>query len=182
HLPSRSLDGARRPHPVAPRGIADPHRPGGTLVMTEPLTALSPTPPPQLLELLGRASGSVLMLGHVHPDADVLGTLFGLGLALERAGWTVTFAGPHPVPAVLEFLPGADRWQVWSRAPQTFDVLVLTDCPNHERPEGLLAAGRPESVIVNIDHHPDNRRYGAANWIDAGAAATGEMVFDLLRS
>jgi len=27
------------------------------------------------------------MLGHVHPDADVLGTLLALGLALEARGW-----------------------------------------------------------------------------------------------
>jgi phosphoesterase RecJ-like protein len=33
---------------------------------------------------------------------------------------------------------------------------------------------------VNIDHHPDNRRYGHVNWIDVTAAATGEMVYELL--
>ncbi len=123
------------------------------------------------------------MLGHVHPDGDVLGTLFGLGLALGAAGWPVTFAGPHPVPDALDFLPGAERWEVWDRAPRTFDVLVLTDCPNDERTEGLLAAARaPESHVLNIDHHPDNRLYGTVNWIDSGAAATGEMVFDLIQA
>src|SRR5262245_6371519 len=121
------------------------------------------------------------MLGHVHPDGDVLGTLLGLGLALEAAGWPVTFAGPHPVPEVLGFLPGADRWQVWAEAPETFDVLVLTDCPNDQRTEGLLVgARRPDSQVLNIDHHPDNRRYGTINWIDPSAAATGEMVFALI--
>ena len=57
----------------------------------------------------GRPAGEALLLGHVHPDGDVLGTLLGLGLALEAAGWRVTFAGPHPVPDVLVFLPGSDR-------------------------------------------------------------------------
>ena len=33
---------------------------------------------------------------------------------------------------------------------------------------------------MNIDHHPDNRRYGTVNWVDPSAAATGEMVYDLL--
>jgi phosphoesterase RecJ-like protein len=123
------------------------------------------------------------MLGHVHPDGDVLGTLLGLGLALEGAGWPVTFAGPHPVPEMLSFLAGAERWQVWERAPRTFDLLVLTDCPNDERTEGLLNGARgPDSRVFNIDHHPDNRLYGTVNWIDSGAAATGEMVFDLIRA
>jgi bifunctional oligoribonuclease and PAP phosphatase NrnA len=143
----------------------------------------SVTPPSELIETLTKPSGTVLCLGHVHPDGDVLGTLFGLGLALGAAGARVTFAGPHPVPEVLSFLPGADRWQVWKVAPETFDVIVMTDCPNPDRSEGLVQGARgPQSRVLNIDHHPDNRRYGTINWIDPSAAATGEMVFDLVRA
>jgi bifunctional oligoribonuclease and PAP phosphatase NrnA len=142
----------------------------------------SVTPPPRLLEILSEPSGKVLCLGHVHPDGDVLGTLFGLGLALGAAGASVIFAGPHPVPDPLSFLPGADRWQVWKSAPETFDIIVMTDCPNSGRSEGLLEGARgPQSRVLNIDHHPDNRRYGTVDWIDPSAAATGEMVFDLVR-
>ncbi len=144
-------------------------------------TILSVEPPAVLLEALRRPQGSALMLGHVHPDGDVLGTLFGLGLAMEAAGWSVTYAGPDPVPDVLDFIPGRDRWQVWRTAPRRFDTVVLTDCPNDGRTEGLLAAVRgPESRVLNIDHHPDNRRYGTINWIDSSAAATGEMIHDLI--
>jgi phosphoesterase RecJ-like protein len=143
----------------------------------------SVTPPSELLETLTKPSGTVLCLGHVHPDGDVLGTLFGLGLALGAAGARVTFAGPHPVPESLSFLPGADRWQVWKVAPETLDVIVMTDCPNPDRSEGLMQAARgPQSGVLNIDHHPDNRRYGTINWIDPSAAATGEMIFDLVRA
>ena len=150
--------------------------------MGAPATGFSSTPPAQLLDVLARPAGSALMLGHIHPDGDLLGTLFGLGLALEAAGWSVTFAGPHPVPASLAFLPGADRWHVWKQAPGPFEVLVLTDCPNDERTEGLLIGARaPGSDVLNVDHHPDNQRYGTVNWIDPASAATGEMVFDLLQ-
>ena len=144
---------------------------------------ISTTPPRRVLDILSAPSGSALMLGHVHPDGDVLGTLLALGLSLEASGWTVTCGGPHPVPDVLSFLPGAARWRVWSAAPRVFDVIVLTDCPNPDRTEGLLDAARgPSSHVLNIDHHPDNRRYGTENWIDPAAAATGEMVFDLIRA
>jgi len=139
------------------------------------------TPPGELLEALRKPSGTILCLGHVHPDGDVLGTLLGLGLALSAAGASVTFAGPHPVPEVLAFLPGSDRWQVWKTAPGSFDIIVMTDCPNPDRSEGLLEGARgPRSRVLNIDHHPDNRRYGSIDWIDPSAAATGEMIFDLL--
>ncbi len=151
--------------------------------MSEPGMVVSPTPPRQLLDILSRPGGQGLMLGHVHPDGDVLGTLLGLGSSLEAEGWSLTYAGPHPVPEVLAFLPGAGRWQVWSVPPRAFDVIVLTDCPSDERTEGLLGAARGASTqVLNIDHHPDNRGYGTVNWIDPSAAATGEMVFDLIRA
>jgi bifunctional oligoribonuclease and PAP phosphatase NrnA len=141
------------------------------------------TPPPTLVEALGAGAGELLLLGHVHPDADVLGTLFAAALALEPAGWEVTLAGPHPVPEPLRFLPGADRYRVWRTAPRKFPLVLMTDCPNPGRAEGLLEASRqPGGQVFNIDHHPDNQRYGTVNWIDSAAAATGEMIFDLLRA
>jgi bifunctional oligoribonuclease and PAP phosphatase NrnA len=128
-----------------------------------------------------RAPGRALMLGHVHPDADVLGTLLALGLALEARGWSVVYGGPHPAPAALGFLPGVERYQVLKAVEGPFDVAVLTDCPNPARTEGLIDQARAAApVVVNIDHHPDNRRYGHVNWIDTAAAATGEMVYRLL--
>lgn len=128
-----------------------------------------------------RAAGRALMLGHVHPDADVLGTLLAIGEALRGRGWSVVVGGPHPAPGALSFLPGVEGYQVLERLDGAFDVVVLTDCPNPDRTEGLIDdAKRASAAIVNIDHHPDNRRYGSVNWIDAEAAATGEMVFRLL--
>jgi phosphoesterase RecJ-like protein len=125
--------------------------------------------------------GRALMLGHVHPDADVLGTLLALGLALEARGWTVKYGGPHPAPGVLDFLPGVERYRVIHALEGRFDVAVLTDCPNPERTEGLIDRARAASTaVVNIDHHPDNRRYGTINWVEPTAAATGEMVYRLL--
>jgi phosphoesterase RecJ-like protein len=151
--------------------------------MTSADAAAGPGVPAALIESLGGRAGEVLLLGHVHPDADVLGTLLALGLALEPAGWAVTLAGPHPVPEPLRFLPGADRYQVWTRTPRRFPVVVMTDCPNPSRAEGLLEAARAEhGQVLNIDHHPDNQRYGTINWVDTAAGATGEMVFELLRA
>jgi phosphoesterase RecJ-like protein len=121
------------------------------------------------------------MLGHVHPDADVLGTLAALGLALAARGWSVRYGGPHPVPEFLGFLPGLEQYRRLERVEGPLDVVVLTDCPNPDRTEGLLEAARPTGArVVNIDHHHDNRRYGDVNWVEPEAAATGEMIYALL--
>ncbi len=149
--------------------------------MSVPVEPAGAPPPAEVLAPFRAARGRALMLGHVHPDADVLGTLLALGLALEARGWNVTYGGPHPVPAVLEFLPGAERYQRLGALEGRFDVAVLTDCPNPQRTEGLIDhARRATGMILNIDHHPDNRHYGDVNWIDTSAAATGEMVYEVL--
>ena len=138
-------------------------------------------PPADLLALLAGRPGRALMLGHVHPDADVLGTLLATGLALEKMGWTVVYGGPHPAPASLGFLPGVARYGRLPRVEGRFDVTLLTDCPNPTRTEGLIDQARAATrTLVNIDHHPDNRRYGDINWVESRAAATGEMVYELL--
>jgi len=145
-----------------------------------PIEHTSPVPSAAVLEPFAHG-GRALMLGHVHPDADVLGTLLALGLALEARGSRVVYGGPHPAPALLGFLPGVDRYRTLERLDGRFDVVVLTDCPNPQRTEGLIDQARAAGqVVVNIDHHPDNRRYGHVNWIDVTAAATGEMVYELL--
>lgn len=137
-----------------------------------------PSVPPEVVAPLEARTARALMLGHVHPDGDVLGTLLGLGLALGDRGWDVTFGGPHGVPEVLGFLPGSDRYRRLERVEDPFDVVVLTDCPNPDRTEGLLEQARGHAgTVLNIDHHPDNRRYGDVNWVDPAAAATGEMIY-----
>ena len=149
--------------------------------MSAPIEHTGPVPSAAVLEPFSRGGGRALMLGHVHPDADVLGTLLALGLALEARDWSVVYGGPHPAPDLLAFLPGVDRYRRLESLEGPFDVVVLTDCPNPQRTEGLIdQAKRAGKVVVNIDHHPDNRRYGHVNWVDVTAAATGEMVYELL--
>jgi len=149
--------------------------------MSGPVEHAGAEPSPAVLAPFERRAGRALMLGHVHPDADVLGTLLALGLALEDRGWQVAYGGPHPAPAPLGFLPGIERYRRLTAIEGAFDVAVLTDCPNPQRTEGLIdQARRAAAVVVNVDHHPDNRRYGHVNWIDVTASATGEMVHELL--
>ncbi|MGH7310868.1 MAG: DHH family phosphoesterase [Candidatus Rokuibacteriota bacterium] len=139
--------------------------------------------PAEVLVPFAHPPRRVLMLGHVHPDADVLGTLLALGQALVGRGWRVTWGGPDPTPEFLSFLPGIDHYTRLTRVDGPLDVVVLTDCPNPDRTEGLLGQARLAGAqIVNIDHHHDNRRYGDVNWVDPTAAAAGEMVYGLLRS
>src|SRR5205085_9854799 len=105
--------------------------------------AVTLVPPQDLLRAFRRAPGRALMLGHVHPDADVLGTLLAAGLALEKAGWSVVYGGAHPAPASLEFLPGTERYVRLATGNGRLDLALLTGCPRPSRTEGLSGPARP---------------------------------------
>ena len=138
--------------------------------------------PPEVVAAVARGR-AVLLFAHVYPDGDVLGSQLGLGLALRAAGRTVTFACAHPVSDPFHFLPGAADVQQWKTGRNGFDLVVALDCPDPARLGGLLDGARgPGATVLNIDHHGDNRRYGDVNWVDTRAAATGEMVHDLLEA
>ena len=143
----------------------------------------TPQVPAELVDLVSRPRGKTLLLGTVQPDGDLLGSQIGLGLALAHAGTPVTLAGPQSVPEVFRFLPGAALVERWEAVPGSFDLVILTDCPDPSRTGGLLEGARgPATRVVNIDHHPDNKRYGDVNWIEPEASATGEMVYDLIHA
>jgi phosphoesterase RecJ-like protein len=147
-----------------------------------PAAGLVSPVPTDLLEALA-AARKVLLLAHVYPDGDVLGSQLGLGLALRASGRAVSFACHHAVPESFLFLPGAAEVQQWKEGQGGHDVVVTLDTPDPGRVGGLLDGCRGPGVrVLNIDHHGDNRRYGDVNWIEPGAAATGEMVRDLLEA
>jgi phosphoesterase RecJ-like protein len=136
--------------------------------------------PADVLDVV-RTGRRFVLLAHLYPDGDVLGSQLALGLALRDGGRSVTFACRHAVAEPFDFLPGVGEVQQWKEGRGEHDVVVTLDTPDPARVGGLLDGLRqPGTRVLNIDHHGDNKRYGDVNWIDTSAAATGEMVYDLL--
>jgi phosphoesterase RecJ-like protein len=141
---------------------------------------MTPPVPAEVLAAIG-SGRRVALLAHLYPDGDVLGSQLGLGLALRAGGRQVTFACRHPVPEAYHFLPGAREVEQWNEGRRDFDLVITLDTPDPARTGGLLEGCRsPGTRVLNVDHHGDNRRYGDVNWVEPAAAATGELVYDLL--
>lgn len=122
------------------------------------------------------------LFSHVYPDGDCLGSMLALGLALERLGKKIYLYNAAPIPESLKFLPGVDRI-TYSLPPELPETIIFIDCAEFDRVEfnelskDQLAGKR----ILNIDHHISNDSFGTINWIDPEAAATGEMIYRLVR-
>jgi phosphoesterase RecJ-like protein len=134
---------------------------------------------PAIIDAL-KKSESVCVVGHVRPDGDCIGSQLGLGMALRDAGKSVTVWNEDPLPRKLAFL---DPGGLLSRpvAGQGFDCVVATDCASLERLGRAGECARQRKLLINIDHHASNTRYGDLNWVVAEVPSTGELVLELLK-
>ena len=126
-----------------------------------------------------RENERFVVTSHEAPDGDALGSLLGMGLALQQLGKDVVMflGGPAPLPGEYRFLE-IDRRGLERERPADFGerVLVAVDCASASRvgaEPGVVEAAR---FTVNIDHHHDNPRFGDVNLIIADASSTGEVL------
>ncbi len=124
-----------------------------------------------------------LICGHAMPDGDSVGSVLAMRLILSEIGVESIAVTPDPVPAMYDFLPGADKFVELSQAPDDFDLAVILDCTDLGR---LGSDGGPKIAkaqnVVNIDHHVSNDGFGTYCYVDEKAAATGEIIFNLAQA
>lgn len=122
----------------------------------------------------------VVVLTHVQPDADGLGSSAALIRGLRKLG-KQAWAAPQEIPASCRFL-GLETFQLPEDDKGRFDLAVTLDCPVKARLGSAAALlDRADGVLV-VDHHADSQPFGTADYFDANAAATGEMIWSLLGS
>jgi phosphoesterase RecJ-like protein len=128
-----------------------------------------------------RAHQSFLVAGHVRPDGDVLACQIALGLTLQSLGKTVEVWNPDGMSRKYSFLPHSDLVCRPPKKPRAFDVIIAVDTATHDRLGSIRERIASRKVFLNLDHHHSNTRYGEINWIEPAAAASGELVHQLLR-
>jgi len=119
---------------------------------------------------------------HENPDGDALGSLLAMTLALREMGKDATMYlfGDVPIPNEYEFMDFAGI--VRGSNPDSSDqVVVALDCANERRlgPESALLD--KAQLVVDVDHHHDNTRFGKVNLIVGHASSTGEILADVFR-
>lgn len=119
-----------------------------------------------------------LITGHLNPDGDSLACMLALGAGLEQIGKQVSLQSHDPVPHAHRWLPGADRIVVTPTLTGEHDVAILLECASIQR-AGFESV--PAPILIGIDHHPDYALPADADWVDTSAAATAELIHELLR-
>ncbi len=127
-----------------------------------------------------RESRRVCVVGHVRPDGDCIGSQLALALALRAAGKEVRAWNEDPAPSKLRFLD-PDGLLTPPHPGEVFDSVVATDVATLERLGAVEPCISQRRVLINIDHHASNTRFGDLNWINPREASTGELIFKLLK-
>jgi phosphoesterase RecJ-like protein len=121
-----------------------------------------------------------LVVTHENPDGDALGSLLAATLALRQLGKDAVMylPGRTPLPSEYGFMPLEDLVR---EPPEDASerVLFAVDCAKAERIGDDAAVSRA-SLVLDVDHHHDNTRFGDLNLIVADASSTGEVLRDVL--
>lgn len=126
------------------------------------------------------SSGLILLAAHERPDGDAVGSLTALTSILNDAGYRARAILPGPVPEYcVPFLP---MEQIVSSADGSeASLLIVLDTSNWKR---AAVAGYPAEKVpelLNIDHHPDNERFGTVRILDPKACSASMIVYRLVR-
>jgi len=120
-----------------------------------------------------QAAQNILLVSHIRPDGDAIGSLLAFGLALQETGKKVQMVLADGVPSSFRHLPGSG--QVRKSAQGAFDLIIAVDCAELKRVGKVLDGyGKPN---INIDHHITNERFGDLNLIEPDAVATSSILF-----
>ena len=122
----------------------------------------------------------ILISTHTSPDGDAIGSLIAIGLALDALNKKITFYNESPTPAVYRFLPSVNRVVHDIGSTNIYDTAIILDCGNLQRIGKAVSTVSRIPVIINIDHHITNTRFGNFQLIDTFACATAEIVYRLI--
>ena len=121
-------------------------------------------------------SHRIVLISHINPDGDALGSSLSLYPILKDMGKKVTVINVTvPLPMRYNFLPNFDK--IKSKLPKQFDLLISFDCGSFDR----LGIEKQNAPLINIDHHITNTLYGDINLINAALPSAASVVLHLLK-
>ncbi len=137
---------------------------------------------PALRELAARIESEqrFLLVTHVQPDGDGIGSLLGMELLLKALGKATfsTWGEPIDLPPQYAWLPGADAIAEPAGAPDWPNLIAL-DCASLDRLGVLSGLVEKIEFSASLDHHSNGGAFAGLNVVAPEAAATCELVYRL---
>ncbi len=125
-----------------------------------------------------------LIVTHVNPDGDTTSAALACALLLEDLGKSYCIVNEGETPEKFSFLPRFSSIKDLSKDifTETFSHVIAVDAADYKRMGDVPRLFADDVNILNIDHHPTNDLFGQINVVRADAAATVEIMFELLKA
>lgn len=127
-----------------------------------------------------------LITSHTNLDGDALGSELALYFMLKQLQKDVIIANQDRIPDIYKFMPGIEEIVCGEELEDNFflsinpdTVLVVLDSSNPERIGDISQIFDKVKLVVNIDHHPSNTKFGHFNYIDTSSSSVGEIILRL---
>lgn len=123
-----------------------------------------------------------LITAHINLEGDSLGSQLAMKELLISMGKKAYILDSDAVPDHYKFLPKADEVSNDLDNIEPFDAAVVLDCPTLKRTGRVSKVIKENAkVVINVDHHISNEKFGDINWVDPNASSAGEMVYRLYK-
>lgn len=127
-----------------------------------------------------KSSKNILIISHVNPDGDTLGSMCGLYCAiLENFKKKCDMVAISKIPDVYSYLPHLSEVKNVDDLDKSreYDLVINVDVAALDRACDAKILFEKAKFTVNIDHHKTNIAYGNLNFINPDASSTGEVLF-----
>jgi len=129
----------------------------------------------------------ILILTHINPDGDAIGSMLGMWHALQSLGKHALPLASSPLPGYAKWLPGAEHIQVYQKgmAFPEVNLVIMVDTATLARVGRIYdehVHALTTTPIVVIDHHVTNEGMATVNLIQPEAASTCELLYALFRA
>ena len=116
----------------------------------------------------------VTLVAHIRPDGDAVGSVIGFAETLRSIQKTIYIAFEETLPERFRILNKESKGK---KALSKEGIIIALDCADINR---LPKDFTKKKIDINIDHHATNTNFGSLNYVKAEAAATAEIITDLL--
>ena len=129
-----------------------------------------------------QSAKKILIISHVNPDGDALGSTCGLYSAIyhnlkKRCDiCTLTYVSP-----IYNFLPNMENAKHTFDTSIVYDLVITVDVAAIDRISDMKPLFDRAKMTVNIDHHKTNNNFGDLNYVLPEASSAGEVLFKLFK-
>jgi len=139
----------------------------------------------KLIEAIEKAK-NVVILSHVGPDGDTLGSMLAMNEMLQKYNniKKIDLIISGKIPDIYRFLPRIEQTKNPNNNElyQSYDLAIAVDCASLDRLGDSFDLFKHAKATVNIDHHISSIKFADINIINPDASATGQILYDIIKS